>query len=370
MAVANTTIYFDNNPADEKILGSIGEIKVDQAIGMAAEAELQMSIGADATGRWSGMEEDFAQPFKRVRVEVKIQNNGFVPLIDGAIVGQDFELSATPNNSKMVLVVQDDSILLNQDEEVELYENKTPDEIAQQLFQKYGLTPDTDPVATPAGGLGRFLVRRGTAMQFLLELARRHGLFVYVEPDDTPGSSRGVFKQPDLSSGEYPDLQLMGPNYNINNFTARFDGLRPLKARAANVDITNQNIITGNADSSSTSPQGGTAVHDMLQAGQVILARTREETADLDAATSAAVDHSGWAYSANAEVVADNYSGVLLPYKVITVRGAGGYISGDWLISQVTHTINDSEYKQSFTLRRNARSNGVDNKSTGLGGVF
>ncbi len=370
MAAANTRIYIDNNPADEQVMGYIGEIKVDQAIGMATEAELHMSIGADRTGRWSGMEEDFVQPLKRVRVEVKIRNSDYVPLIDGVIIGQNFELSTTPNSSKMVMVVQDDSILLNQDEGVELFENKSPDEIARQLFQQYGLTPDTDSVAVPAGGLDRFLVRRGTAMQFLLELARRHGMFVYVEPDDIPGSSKGVFRNPDLSSGEYPDLQLMGPKHNINNFTVQFDGLRPLKARAGNVDITNQNIVTSDADSSNIDPQGGTAVHDMLQAGQTILARTREETTDLDSATAAAVNHSSWAYSANAEVIADNYSGVLLPYRVIKVRGTGGYISGEWLISQVAHTINDSEYKQSFTLRRNARSDGADSMRTGLGGVF
>lgn len=370
MAATSLKVYLDNNPADEQQVGLFTRIKVDQAIGMAAEAELEIDIGADRTGRWCVMEEDFVQPFKRIRVDVKVRDREFISLIDGPIVGQRFELGAKPNRSKMILIVQDDSVLLNQDEEVEIYEGMSPDEIARQLFEQYGLIPETDSVAAQAGGLSRFLVRRGTAMQFLRELARRYGMFVYVQPDESPGSSKGCFKRPDLTPADYPDLQLMGSVHNIREFTANFDCLRPLTARAYNVDITNQEIVTSETRNSDVDPQGDEAVHDLLEAGQTLLARTREETVDLDAATVAAVNHSSWAYYANAEVVADNYSGILSPYKVITVRGIGGYLSGSWLISQVTHTIDGGRYKQTFTMRRNARSAGADSNGGSLGGVF
>lgn len=368
MPVSQFKLFFDNEAASEEQLGLFAEIRVDQGIGMAAEAELHMDIGLDEAGGWSGMEEDFSQAFSRIRVEVQIGEEDFVPLIDGPIIAQRFELSATPNSSRMVLVVQDDSVLLNQEESVELYEDKSADEVAQQLFQDAGLTPEADPVSVPAGGLTRYLVRRGTAMQFLKELARRHGMFVYVEPGDSPGSSIGYFKRPDLSAGDYPELLLIGADRNTNNFSAQFDGLRPLKARAGGVDITDQSIVSSETDSSDVDPQGDEAVHDVVEAGMALLARTRETSDDLDAATAAAVNHSTWAYTASAEVTADSYAGVLLPHRVVSVAGAGGYLSGDWLISHVTHTITDASYKQSVGLRRNARSAGG---SGGLsGGVF
>ncbi len=368
MSLSECRIYLGNDPADENLLDLFSEIKVDQAIGMASEAELQMTVGADENGNWSGMEDAFSQPFERVRVEVSIGRAEFVPIIDGPIVAQRFELSAIPNNSHMVLVVQDDSVLLNHDEQVQLFEDRSPDEIAGALFQQYGLRTETDPVQVPAGGLERTIVQRGTAMQLLRELARRHGMFVYVRAGSRQGESVGVFKQPALSSGDYPELQLMGAHRNINHFSARFDGLRPLRARADNVDITNQERLTSESRRSELDSQGDTAVHDILEAGLTLLARTREAPTDLDAATASAVNHSSWAYVANAEVVADTYSAVLMPYNVITVSGTGGYLSGDWLISHVTHTINDESYRQQFTLRRNARSNGTGGGSTGLGG--
>lgn len=367
--VSEYRIYLDNNPATMDELELFSEIKIDQAVAMATEAELHIDIGADDAGNWSDMEEDFAQPFKRVRVEVKVREDDFVPLIDGPIVAQQFELSASPNSSKMVLVVQDDSVLLNQEEQVELFENQSPDEIARDLFQRYGLRAETDSVSVPAGGLKRFIVQRGTAMQLLRELARRHGMFVFVKPGANPGSSIGLFKRPTFAASDYPELLLMGADRNINHFSAQLDALRPTKARADNVDITNQDLISSETNSSDIPPQGDTAVHDLIDVGQTLLARTREEIVDLDAATTAAVNHSSWAYSADAEVAADNYSAVLSPYTVITVTGTGGNLSGDWLICHVTHHIKDDGYKQQFTLRRNARSEGASGGGF-AGGLF
>lgn len=370
MSTANFRIYLDNEPASEEQLGLFSEIQVDQAIGMATEADMQIGVGVSEDGVWDTLEDSFAQPFSRIRVEVRVDENDYIPLIDGPVVGQNFELDARPERSKLVLVVNDDSVLLNQDEGVELYEDQSPDQIATNLFQQYGFTAETDSVTSAAGPLTRNLMRRGTPMQFLREMARRHGMFVYVVPGDSPGDSKGIFKFPQLQSNDYPELLLLGADRNINKFSARFDGLRPLRASAFSVDITNQEILSSEAGKSSLTAQGATPVHELLETPFTLLARTREDSSDLDAATSAAVDHSSWAYSAQAEVSADNYSGVLSPYSTIAVAGAGGYLSGEWLISQVRHTINDGGYTQSLTLRRNARSAGAGANGGLPGGLF
>lgn len=370
MPVSEYKMYLDNTPADEAQLDLFGQIKIDQGIGMAAEAELEIPIGVDASGIWSVMEDDFVQAFKRIRIEVKIRDGGFVPLIDGPIVAHRYELSGSPNNSKLIVVVQDDSVLLNQNEGVAVYENKSPDEVAELLFNEFGLEADVDSVTVPSGGLDRYLVRRGTAMQFLRELGRRYGMFVYVEAGDEAGSSKGIFKYPDLTPGDYPELLLVGAERNINQFNAEFDALRPLKARAGNINAVDQSETSSDVDSSDLNLLGDTAVHDIVEAGTTLLARTREESSDLDAATMAAVNHSSWAFTASAEVIADSYAGVLLPYRLVTVAGVGGYLSGDWLISHVTHTITDGSYRQSFNLRRNARSAGASASGDLLGGII
>src|SRR5262249_25281362 len=96
---------------------------------------------------------------------------------------------------------------------------------------------------------------------------------------------------------------------------------------------------------------------------------TREEQNDLDAATQAAVDLSSFAYSGTCEIDAERYNTVLSPHRVITISGAGGVLSGDYLISRVTHQIDEDSYKQKLTLRRNPRASGAGGGLPSLGGI-
>lgn len=372
MPLAATRLFFDNSPASDEQLSRFGEIRVDQAIGVAAEAELEMAIDADSGGRWSGMEEGFAQPFARIRVEVKVGDGNFTPLIDGPIVGQRFELDAAPGESRMVLVVHDDSVLLNQEEKVALYENMTDSDIASALIAEYGLTPEVSTTPGAGATLQRTVVQRGTNMQLLRELARRHGMFAYVRPGDLPGRSTGVFEAPRLSPGSLPELLLLGRSRNVNRFSAQFDALRPVSASAGSVTAADKQAQSSQTQQSGQTALGDVTAHTAVPApGKALLARTREEQADIAAAAQASADQSAWAYSAEAEVDADTYPGVLAPYQVVRVAGAGGHLSGDYLIGRVTHVIGDGSYRQQFTLRRNARSAGANAGGAGVpGGIF
>ncbi len=372
MPRAQYRLYFDNAPVEQERVDQFGEIRVDQAIGMAAEAELQLPVGTDQNGVWSGQGEDFVEPFKRVRIEVKVGDADFVPLIDGPIVANRFELKASPGQSHVPLIVHDDSVLLNRDEKVAIFEDKEAHEIAEDLITEYGLTAEVD--ATPSSGavLTRYVVQRHTNMQLLRDLARRHGMFAYVKPGATPGVSIGVFARPSLDPGDLPEILLLGPDRNVASFSAEFDALRPLTAKAATIGFPGNEVLTAEAQSADLAALGDQAVHDALaQTGSALLVRTREEQADIDAATQAAVNLSAWAYSAGGEVDVDRYAGVLTPYQVVSVAGVGSHLSGNYLVSRVTHRLSDAGYHQQFTLLRNARSAGHGAGGAAIpGGIF
>jgi phage protein D len=357
--VASFRLYFDNAPADQARLERFGEIRVSQGIGMAAEAELELPIGTDPDGAWSGFDEDFAEAFRRVRIEVRLGTDAFVALIDGPVVGTRFRLSAAPDESLLTLVVQDDSVLLNRDEKVAFFEDMASHEIAEALYAEHGLQAEVD--STPAAGAAftRMVVQRGTNMQLVQELARRHGMFAYVRPGDAPGSSVGVFRRPQLAPGELPELLLLGPERNVDEFEMAFDALKPTTAAAGGVRIIDKEVVSAETAAADLAPLGDEGAHDVLAApATTLLARTREEQADLDAAATATVNLSSWAYSARGAVDADRYAGVLSPHQVVRVAGVGPVLSGDYLVSQVTHVITDDRYRQQFSLRRNARSAG------------
>lgn len=372
MPTVQYRLYFDNTPAEQERIDAFGEIRVDQAIGVAAEAELQLAVGTDDNGVWSGEEDDFVQPFKRVRIEVKVGDADFVPLIDGPIVANRFELKAQPGQSSLPLIVHDDSVLLNRDEKVAIFEDKEAHEIAEELIAEYGLSAEVDTVPSNGSTLTRYVVQRATNMQLLRDLARRHGMFAYVKPGATAGASIGVFARPSLDPGDLPELLLLGPDSNVASFSAEFDALRPLTAKAASISFPSNETITAQAQSAAIAALGDTAVHDALtQTGSALLVRTRDEQADIEAAAQAAVDLSTWAYSARGEVDVDRYAGVLTPYQVVSVAGVGGYLSGSYLVSRVTHRLSDAGYKQQFALVRNARSAGQGGGGIGIpGGIF
>jgi phage protein D len=359
MPLAQYRVYFDNTPAEQAQIDQFTEIRVDQAIGLAAEAQLDLPVSTDDTGSWSGQDNDFSAPFHRIRVEVQIGDGDFVSLIDGPVVAQRFALKAEPDDSQVTLVVHDDSVLLNRDEKVAVFEDKAASEIAESLFSEYGLTPQVDDTPPAGGALTRYVVQRGTNMQLLRQLARRNGMWAYVRPGPQAGQSIGVFARPSFDASDLPEILLLGPDRNIDVFSVEFDALQPLKARAGSIAIADKSELTSDVESADLSPLGDEAVHDVLDpTGTALLARTREEQADIDAAAQTAVDLSAFAYNAQGELNNDLYGGIILPYRVVSVAGIGGRLSGNYVVSRVSHKLTDSSYTQQFALIRNARSAG------------
>jgi hypothetical protein len=166
-----------------------------------------------------------------------------------------------------------------------------------------------------------------------------------------------------------PEILLLGPERNVSVFSAEFDALRPLKATAASIAIADKELLTSDVETADLAPLGDEAVHDVLtQTRTALLVRAREEQGDIDAAAQAVVDLSAWAFSARGEIDADLYAGVLTPYQVVSVAGIGGYLSGNYFISRVTHRLTDAAYRQQFALVRNARSAGGGGGAPGIPG--
>jgi phage protein D len=360
-------LFFDNEPATPEQLERVEKISVDQEIDMMWEGSVHLPLRVDAQGNWEDDDEAFMQPFARVRIEVRVGDGRFVPLIDGPIVGFDSKLSSEPGKSTMILTIHDDSVRLNQEDRISQYEDQTDDEIASEVFGQFGdIIQNTDIESTPASGsaLTADIFQRGSSMQFLRRLARRQGMHAYVLPGEQPGQSVGVFrslpKQPD---GLTP-LTLLGQDRNIEGFALRFNAQRPARVTATSLRITDQEIISGDSGSDDAESLGdGSLVESSSDISQVILPPQIGESVDIDQATRARAISAGFAVTGSGNTREDYYPDVMSPYRLVTLLGGNSPVSGDYLITRVTHTITRNIYKQSFKLSRNART-----ESTGPGG--
>ncbi len=94
-------VYYGGTPATQEQLDAIEEIVVEQEIGRVWEARIKIPISIGENGSWDGEDDPAYDEQARVRVEARIGEGDFIPLIDGRITDQDPGLSAYPGSSTL-----------------------------------------------------------------------------------------------------------------------------------------------------------------------------------------------------------------------------------------------------------------------------
>jgi len=362
-------MFFNNNPATREQLDRFEEITVEQEIDMAWEARMQVPIATDDKGNWTGEDEDFLAEFTQVRIEIKIGDSAFVPLIDGCIVESGDLMSSEPGQSMKTVTVQDDSIRLNREDRIFRFENLLDHEIASQLFKEIEQIASTkiEKTPLPSSSLPPVVVQRGTAMQLLRSLARRQGMHAYVLPGEEPGKSIGCFKSFPTKTDGLPPLILLGAERNVAEFNPTNNAQHPAKVTASILNIFDKTITKRSSDFGKLDLLGEeTTFAGEDNTATQILSPGYSDAVDLDQAVTAEALRSSYSTETTGSVLNETYSAILTPYQVVSVCGANQRHSGDYLIRKVTHSLTRSFYSQSFTLQRNARSSG---SSAGLANI-
>jgi hypothetical protein len=355
-------LFFNDAPASQDELDMVEQITIQQDVDMAWEAKLEIPLCTDDAGKWRHEDSKALADFARVRVEVKIGKDRFVPLIDGPIVGHDSSMSAEPGGSRITVRVHDDSVLLNRDESVEIFKGKTVDQIARQVFRSIPQIAEvkTDPVPAQQTHLKPIEVQRGTVMALLRGLARRHDMHAYVLPGREPGQSMGMFKKFPASGDGLPDLVLLGPGRNITRFDVNNKATAPGKAVGYVVSITDKKSVKKTASFRKLDLLGKEqAFKEEKRAGTYLLPPDVVDNVDLEAAVQARTSASSYQFEASGTLLTECYGKPLTPYRVVTATGVNGRLSGDYVVIGVTHTLTRWGYKQEFKLLRNARSSGA-----------
>ncbi len=362
-------LFFNNEPATREQLDRIDTITVEQEVDLAWEARLEIPIWLDLWGTWPREELAFVKPFSRVRVEISIGGNPFVPLIDGTVVMPNMQMSFAPGQSSLTVTVQDDSVLLNRQEQRFSFDGQSAEAIAKELygnFKKIIAKMDIEAEGSASGSNEQPDFRQnGTAMQVLRCLAQRQGKHAYLLPGANPGESIGVFRAfPSTSditphARELPPLILLGQEANLQNFNVRQDATRPSRFSASSLRASDREPIdsrerfderTSLLGEKSALPEGEEPGLHLLRASACMA------HGDLDRTVGAQAERSSYAFTATGEVLGGCYPGVLQPYRLVTVQAGGTPYSGTYVITQVTHTLSRSIYSQSFALTGNAES--------------
>jgi hypothetical protein len=372
MPCAQYRIYFNGTAATADQLSRFEDITIDQRMDQACEARFEVPVCTTGKGMWDGETEAFLQGMSRIRLELQSMGSDWIPLIDGPIVNVEASMYSEPGQSKLTLVVTDDSFFLHRDETVTSFEG-ADDEIARQIFNQVPQIADTDVDTTPSPSKPGFTttVLRGTQMECLRQLARRQRMHVYVACGDKPGRSIGCFKLDPNSTKDYglAPLVLLGDGRNVFSFESTQTAGQIAIFQTGQVNLGDRSSDTRTSNLSDLDLQG-----TQLPEGQTIrrlLAPGQSDALTLARAVQGAMERAAYALRASGEVMKDTYGSVLQPYQYVEVLGVNGVLSGTWLIEQVTHTLTRNSYGQTFQVVRNAQSAGANSPAPQIpAGIF
>lgn len=352
-------VLYGGRSATQEQLDAIETIVVEQEIGRVWEARITIPICIAGDGSWQGESDSAYAEFARVRIEARIGDGRFVPLIDGRITDQDPGMNAEPGTSTLTLTIQDDTTLLHREAGAESFSGQSDSEIARSLFRDAALGGRIDVEDTGAPTDPNAVVRRrGTRMQLLRSLMRRHpDFYAYVLPGESAGTSDCCFKKlPTSRDSSLPDLVLTGPERNISGFNIRRMSNSAAQYEGDSLSLSDHSVSTASARSGDATPSDG----EPATRGGSADVRTRRlppgvgDYADIsDTAEAAALD-SSFTVRADGDVLPQCYGAILSPYRMVRARVSNSRYSTNYVIFKVTHTLGRSEYSQSFSVRGNA----------------
>ncbi|MGB3752511.1 MAG: hypothetical protein WA954_01265 [Parerythrobacter sp.] len=349
-------------PLPRSLTESIASVKVIHSDEARSGFQIEFQAGRDRTHFLDPPHLSNAQlkPDSRIMILVTL---GVIPqvLMDGFITDQQFSPGSSPGESTFTIIGEDVSIMMDKQERTESHVAQSADTIARKIiaqYSQYGLVPLVIPPTTfdTPSPTERVPTQQLKDLDYLRHLAKRHNYVFYVSPGPLPGANTAYWGPPIRSGIPQPALSHnLGIHSNVESLSFRQEGLKAKKVAGKVQDrLTNTTLPVFSFKSllpalSNSPPDIGsffTAPQETYRAvGKTVVQAYAEAQATADRSTKDVV-------TAEGELNALRYGGILQARSLVGVRGVGLSYSGNYAVKNVTHTITRDAYKQKFTLAR------------------
>lgn len=302
------------------------------------------------------------QPVPFIRV-ILVASPGGIPqvLMDGIVKHTEVVPDAMQGSSQLNVTGEDLTAVMDLVDFSGLpYPGLTPDLRVAAILAKYamfGVVPNVVPVITPdvEAPTDKIPSHKGTDLAYIQELAQKAGYVFYLTPGPLPGMSQAYWGPPIKIGVPQPALNVnMDTWTNVESLNFHYE---PQTAVMPIVYIqdptTNASVPVGISGANPLNPPLGqfvpipqtttylkdTAKLPTAQAYMIGMAKAAE-TADI--------------VSGDGTINVLRYGQILQARQLVGVRGAGLAFDGLYYVDTVKHNLKFGEYKQSFTLKRNA----------------
>jgi hypothetical protein len=299
------------------------------------------------------------KPFNRVILILAFSGIPHV-LMDGIITNQQLSPGAQPGTSTLTVTGEDVSVMMDLAEKS--VEHPAQDETIIALmiiasYAQYGLIPVVIPplVIDPPIPIERVPVQQGTDLQYLQQMAARHGYVFYVAPGPVPFTNTAYWGPPQRLGVPQRALTVgSGPDTNVESVNFRYDGLMPTLVSGSVQDrLTNQSMPVEIL----ASLRLPLSLMPAWLMNQPNVRKTQFRASGLNA-MQAFARAQGIADAASDVVIAEGemdglrYGGVLAARTLVGLRGAGFNYDGLYYVKRVSHVLRRGDYRQRFVLTR------------------
>lgn len=301
-------------------------------------------------------------PIPLIRVILVVSFGGMPQVVmDGMVKHTEVVPDAMQGSSKLVITGEDLSAVMDlADNSGTPFPGLTPDLRVTAILGKYatfGIVPNVFPVVTPDVDppSTRIPSQKGTDLAYIQQLAKEAGYIFFMQPGPVPGACTAYWgpqikigvPQPALNVNmdTWTNVESLNFRYEPQNAVAPIIYLQdPTTGVVTQVAISGANPLNPPLGLVVPVPQKTVplAYTAKLTAAQALMAGYAKaaETADI--------------VSGDGTISVLRYGGILQARQLVGVRGAGLGFDGLYYVDSTKHQIKPGEYKQSFTLKRNA----------------
>lgn len=349
-------------PAPPSLMEALDKVEVTHSDEARSGFQITFKVGRSGPLDlldYSLLANPLLKPFNRVIIMVTFN---VVPrvLMDGIITHQQLEPSNEPGASTLTVTGEDVSLMMDLEEKSVEHPAQDETVIAFVLISKYaqyGLIPMVIPplMIDPPIPIERTPVQQATDLQYLTDMAQRHGYVFYLTPGPAPFTNTAYWGPPVRVGVPQRALSVaLGAETNVESIHFSTNALGPTTVSGKLQDrLTNQDMPVRTF----ASLRIPLAAFPFWLVNQPNVRQTQLRHSGLNmmqamsraqATTDASID----AATAEGEIDVLRYGNLLQPRGLVGLRGVGYCYDGFWYVKRVKHVVQKEKYSQSFTLTR------------------
>jgi len=337
----------------------LSSVKVETSRNSSSICTLTFDAVRTDDTAWNIQDAGIFEPWKEFKIEADFGDYS-EEIMRGYIRSIKADSPEQMGEAKVTVICQDETLILDREHMRKTWsredEPMTDGEIAQEIAAENNLDVEAED------GLTNITLNQdSTYIRLLRDRAEANGYECYVR------ESKLIIQPPQLDEDPQPSIMVYsGERTNCLSFSVTHDGHRPdnvsvIRAAETGIEMEQE---TFSPNLTLLGSQAATSDN----AGLVPFAwQTRRPSGgsleEANARAQAKANENAWKLKAKGELDGSLYGHVLLTHKLVGVYGVGETYSGLYYVDTVTHIFDQSAYRQSFKLLRNATGQDTEPES-------